>query len=270
MTALSTAILKLISDAPGRLAVDTVIQTLSGAGGFRPRELRRAIRELVESGELSYSYELGNSFLAPSFNRPVAVSERITLAPPGHTVQPGPSGVMVTLAPGAAFGYGQHPTTRMALKAVDAALKKEPGLIDDPADGALDIGTGSGVLVIAAVLLGLSGGRGLDIDPCALSEAARNVTLNGLQEKIAIENLPLESLAGRYALVTANLRRPTLEAFSIPIARCVRTGGGLVLSGIKSEEQSGLVETYGALGLKVLRDWDEKEWAAVLMRKEVR
>ncbi|MCP3950658.1 MAG: methyltransferase domain-containing protein [Desulfobacterales bacterium] len=263
----SKAILNLVSESDRRLAVDAVVQTLSGPGGFPRRELRLAIRKLVDSGELGYSYELGQSFLINSFNRPVSVSPRITLAPPGHRVRSVPPEITVTLAAGAAFGDGQHPTTRMALQAIDTALAENPQLVTDPGAGVLDLGTGSGVLVIAAVLLGIPGGRGVDIDPCALSEARRNVDLNGLRKKIVIENTPVESQPDRFSMITANLRLPTLDQYSHPIARRVEPGGILIVSGIKTDEQAAIEKTYAGRGLKTLRVWNEKGWRAVMMQK---
>ena len=270
MTETIRAILKLISESDRRLAVDAVVQTLSRSGGFPRRELRGAIRQLVDSGELGYSYELGQSFLVRSFNHPVSVSPRITLAPPGHQLQSAPQGITVTLAAGAAFGDGQHPTTRMALQAIDTALAENPELVTDPGAGVLDLGTGSGVLVIAAVLLGMPGGLGLDIDPCALVDAGRNVALNGLQRKIQVKNTPIESTPGRFYLVTANLRLPTLEKFSSQITGNVEPGGLLILSGIKTEEQAVAEKTYAALAFHKLQAWQEKGWAAILMQKASR
>ncbi len=267
MTESIRAILKLISESGRRLAVDAVVQTLSGPGGFPRRELRRAIRQLVDSGELGYSYELGQSFLVRSFNRPVSVSRRIMLAPPGRRVRSLPPAITVTLAAGAAFGDGQHPTTRMALKAIDTALSENPGLVTDPGAGILDLGTGSGVLVIAAVLLGMPGGKGVDIDPCALVEAERNVAMNGLQWKIQIQDTSIESQPDRFSMITANLRLPTLEQYSVSIAGGVEPGGVLIVSGIKTEEIATLVKTYTELEMKALRDWNEKGWATVLMEK---
>lgn len=268
MTASTRAILKLISEADRRLAVDAVVQTLSGPGGLPRRDLRGAIRQLVDSGELGYRYELGQSFLVRSFNRPVSVSRRITLAPPGHRVRSVPPGITVTLAAGAAFGDGQHPTTRLALQAIDAALADNPTLVTDTGAGVLDLGTGSGVLVIAAVLLGMPGGLGLDIDPCALSEAGRNVALNGLDRKIQIQDVPIDSRLDRFSMITANLRLPTLEKSSVHIAAGVEPGGVLIVSGIKAEETATLVKTYTELEMKALRDWNEKGWATVLMQKK--
>ena len=268
MTESIRAILKLISESDRRLAVDAVVQALSGPGGYPRRELRNAIRKLVEAGELSYSYELGNSFLERSFNRPIQVSKRIILTPPGHRVRPDPPAVTVRLAPGAAFGYGQHPTTRMALQAVDTALEVDPGRVDSSSRRVLDLGTGSGVLIIAAVLLGMQGGLGLDIDPCALAEAGRNVVLNGLQRKIQIKDTPIDSQMDRFSMITANLRLPTLEKFSSQMAGDVEPGGMLIVSGIKTEEQAAAEKTYTALAFNKLRAWQEKGWAAILMKKD--
>jgi len=178
------AILKLISESDCRIPADEIYQYFSKNGSYGRRELRAAIRRLLESGELSYSYELGQSFLERSFNRPIQVTPRIALAPPGHAVASEHSGVTVRLAPGAAFGYGQHPTTRMALAAIDLALEMQTVSDANHKNRVLDLGTGSGVLVIAAVKLGISAGLGLDMDPCTLAEAQKNVALNGLTAKI--------------------------------------------------------------------------------------
>ncbi len=267
MTEIATAILKLTSESARRITVDAVVRQLSGPRRFNRRELRAAIRQLVESGELCYSYELGNSFLGQSFNRPFKITERIWLAPPGHRVRSIFPAVTVTLSPGAAFGYGQHPTTRLALNAIDTALAADPGLATGPDTNILDLGTGSGVLLIAAVLLGMQNGRGLDIDPCALAEAGRNVALNGLEQRIRIDDTPLESQTDLFSMIAANLRWPTLETLSASIARKVKPRGVLIVSGIKTEEQAALVETYKGLGFTDFKAWNEKGWAAIFMQK---
>ena len=264
------AILKLIDGSARRLAVDAVVHALSGSGGIPRRTLRKAIRHLVEAGEIGYTYELGNSFLERSFNRPIQVTPRIILTPPGHRVRPAPPQVAVRLAPGAAFGYGQHPTTRMALEAVDTALDMDPGRAVPSGRGVLDLGTGSGVLIIAAVMLGMPGGLGLDVDPCALAEAGRNVALNGLQPKIRIADTPIESHRGRYSLVTANLRLPTLEKHRVQISGMIESGGMLIVSGIKTEERASLLDAYAGQSFQTLETWGEKGWAAILMRKTFR
>jgi len=264
------AILKLISESDSRIPVDEIYQHLCKPGSYRRRELRAAIRRLLDCGELSYSYDLGQSFLERSFNRPIQVTSRITLAPPGHAVEADQTGVTIRLAPGAAFGYGQHPTTRMALTAIDYALALKPAGDANRQNRVLDLGTGSGVLVIAAVKLGFTAGLGLDIDPCALFEAQKNVDLNGLAAKIQIKNLPLDAVPYRYPLIAANLRLPTLLDYRDTIIGGLLPAGLLIVSGIKSEEQTRLQDEYGQLEMKVLRSWNEKGWTALLMQKKSR
>lgn len=267
MTDPEKVILKLVSESDHRIPADQIYQHFRKRGCYRRRELRAAIRRLLDSGELGYSYELGQSFLERSFNRPIQVTPRITLAPPGRAVEADHAGVTVRLAPGAAFGYGQHPTTRMALTAIDQALDMQAASDANRQNRVLDLGTGSGVLVIAAVKLGISAGLGLDIDPCALAEAQKNVDLNGLAVQIQVKNVPLDAVPDQYALITANLRLPTLIEYRDAIIKGLLPAGLLIVSGIKSAEQTKLRDQYCQMEMKVLRHWNEKGWAALLMQK---
>jgi ribosomal protein L11 methyltransferase len=221
----------------------------------------------VDSGELSYSYELGCSFLEQSFNRPLRVSGRVVLAPPDKSFEPIGQEVLVRLAPGAAFGYGRHPTTRLALKAIETALDKWPDFLVGREARVLDIGTGSGVLVIAAVLLGLGQGTGIDIDSCSIAEAKKNITHNGLSHKIVISDAPFETQHGRFSMITANLRYPTLSRISAGVAKRTGRQGVFIMSGIKTDELDQLTKIYTSLGFKDEQKWNEKGWAAVLMRR---
>lgn len=268
MTEPEKAILKLISESDCRIPADEIYQHFSKSGSYSRRELRAAIRSLLDAGEISYSYELGQSFLERSFNRPIQVTPRITLAPPGHAEAAEHCAVTVRLAPGAAFGYGQHPTTRMALAAIDQACQLESAFLQSTPSRILDLGTGSGVLIIAAVKLGLSSGLGLDIDPCALAEAEQNVILNNLQTEIEIQNIPLDAVPGQYQMITANLRLPTLVEYRESIAGGILPGGLLIISGIKTEELATIEEYYTALEMKRLQVWSEKGWSALLMQKK--
>ena len=101
---------------------DQIIKDLGGRLKIRKNRVQRAIRDLVAAGELAYTFEHGRTFLEPSFDRPVRVGERIVLTPPGKEFQPGPGDVVICIAPGASFGGGRHPTTRLALRGVEFAL----------------------------------------------------------------------------------------------------------------------------------------------------
>ena len=140
------------------------------------------VRDLVSDGELVYTYEFGSTFLEPSFNKPSRVSTHVVLKPPGYHYQPESEDIVIQIKPGAAFGDGRHPTSRLAVRGIEYVLK---GLKVDTTSGqssGLDIGTGSGILVLTAVRMGIQRGLGIDIDPAARSEAKENVALNQLED----------------------------------------------------------------------------------------
>jgi ribosomal protein L11 methyltransferase len=241
-----------------------ILQALAGGSAERRQRLREAIRELVAEGELEYTSEHGRSFLEPSFDRPVRVSGRVVLTPPDRAFHPGPEDVIVRIGAGASFGAGRHPTTRLALRAIEFALDLLP---QRPDRAVLDIGTGTGVLAIAAVKLGIERGLGIDIDPCAVSEARKNVRLNGLASRIEITDRALETLAGPFALVAANLRPPTLVQVSARVAALTESHGALVLSGLRCAEQDDVVAAYGEESYACVWESAEDDWAGVVLRR---
>lgn len=230
--------------------------------------VRSAIRELVEAGELAYAYGFGRTCLEISYNRPVRVSDLVVLKPPGVSHTPRPGERVITLQPGAAFGTGSHPTTRLSLRGIEylACRTGFPGA-SRPAR-VLDIGTGSGVLAIAAVRFGADSAVGLDIDPCAISEARENVRLNGLEERILIDDTPPECLETRFTLVTANLRYPTLRALCPTLLELTEAESWLLFSGIRRDEADGVIALYGEHHFKCQARECEKEWASVVLSRK--
>jgi ribosomal protein L11 methyltransferase len=244
-----------------------ILRNLSHPPVFPKTLVQDAIRELVAAGDLAYTAEHGRTFLEPSFDRPVRVSERIVLSPPACDVPPRPGDIVVRLRPGAAFGVGRHPTTRLALRGIEFALSRDGAVFRRTGSSVLDIGTGSGVLAIAAIKLGIENGVGLDIDPCAVAEAAQNVSLNGLAGRIEVSDRGLECIKGVFSLVLANLRRPTLERLAAPIAALTVTGGALVVSGVQPEEQAAVVAAYGRQRFECAWSVAEDRWVGLVLNK---
>lgn len=239
---------------------------LGGASREGRKAVRRALRDLVAAGELCFVLEAGRSWIEPSFELPLPVSSRIVLCPEGRGLAESFPGVVVRIAPGAAFGSGRHPSTRLALRGIDVALAPETGR-QGPGSRVLDVGTGSGVLVIAAVQLGVASGLGIDRDPCARSEARANVRANGLEDRIRVSDLAVEDVEGSFSLVVANLRAPTLVAMAQALSRRCLAGGALVMSGIRPPEEEGLLGVYGRFGWRSL--WRETEggWAGLVLER---
>ena len=256
-----------VLDTPGRVAAEALTRAVCQRCRATRRQVRTALGALVRSGELAYTYELGVSFVVPSMNRPVRVSPRLVLCPENISFVPSAGERVVFLAAGAAFGSGAHPTTRLALAGLDRAMAERaaPGSKQERLS-VLDIGTGSGVLVIAALLLGAGRGLGTDIDPCALAEAKANVAVNNLTHRIRIENRGLETMSEQFGLVLANLRLPTLVALAQNLIRCMAAGGDLVVSGLRSEEAPELIRHYGAAGFELCWRKDAGGWAGMGFR----
>jgi ribosomal protein L11 methyltransferase len=259
-----SAAMRLLAERHEGLTPRAMAGFLAAAFGRRRGWGRAAVSALVAAGALAYREQHGHTIIEPSFGRPVRLSPRVIVAPPGIPCSPGGSAVVVRLAHGAAFGTGQHPTTRLSVRGIDAALG-EKALVTPGAESAmLDVGTGSGILVAAALLLGIGRGVGVDIDPCAVDEARRNAALNRLSERLIIGGMAIEEIDGPFTLITANLRFPTLRRILPAMLRLSAPRAAWVVSGIRTGEVRPLREAYAASGLACRWQAAEKDWAALV------
>ena len=250
--------------SPGELR-----NVLSNSYFLSPRQVRTIIRSLLTAGELSYSYEYGASYLEISVQRPLNITERIVILPPGLDSDPGKSSAAVRISTGASFGSGRHPTTRLALRGIDAAMSLSTAQLDDKNNVLLDIGTGSGILAIAALQLGIPRAVGIDPDPCARAEAVENAALNGLAPRFTITDHSLSRLPHdeKFTIITANLRYPTLVRLCGTLVSHLVAAGLLVLSGIKSDELTFIMEVYGEKGFVCRWQAAEKGWVGLVLQQ---
>ena len=261
-------VLRLVADSSVRVTPPALEKTASASQGLTKKQVKAVIRDLVSDGELVYTYEFGSTFFEPSFNKPVRVSTHVVLKPPGHHYQPQSDDVVIQIKPGASFGDGRHPTSRLAIRGIEYVLKKiKP---DWPGDQCrvLDIGTGSGILILTSVGLGIHKGLGIDIDPAARSEAKENVLINRLEDRIKISDQYLETIDGCFDLVTANLRYPTLKKICSCLRKITNPDGFIVFSGIRSHELADLIKAYARKKFEV--KWQEKEldWMGVVLKRQ--
>ncbi|MDZ7581090.1 MAG: 50S ribosomal protein L11 methyltransferase [Deltaproteobacteria bacterium] len=222
----------------------------------------------MADGELSFTYEYGTSYLEISFQRPQRVTERIVILPAGVDLNDTGASAVVRIISGASFGSGRHPSTRLALRGIDAAATLSDCPFNQNEATLLDIGTGSGILALAALQLGFDRAVGIDLDPCARAEAAQNAVLNGLGARFLIMDQPLTELLPEepFAMVTANLRYPTLVRLCATIVSHLAPAGWLVLSGIKCDEQAAVMAVYGEKGFVCRWRETEKGWVGLLLR----
>lgn len=183
---------------------------------------------------------------------------------PSWEEYPGDGGeVVLTIDPGQAFGTGTHETTRMCLRFVEGAFDLGPA---SPRT-VLDIGTGTGILGIAAALLGAERVLGVDTDPVAVEVAARNAQLNGVGTAFRAEGTTLAAIEGEFDLVIGNLIAEILvDLCPALVARCA-PGGRMVLSGILTEKSGWVVEEFVGHGATLVEEATDGEWSALLLRR---
>lgn len=260
---------RTVIDSFNRTTPPDLEKQLAEKFGIDKKQVKSVIRRLVAEGELAYTYEFGSTFLERSFNKPVRVSKHIVLKPPGLHQRSRPNDVVVQIKPGASFGAGNHPTTRLALQAIEHILLGEQHLDNMEDMSALDIGTGSGVLLITAILCGIKSGLGIDTDPCSVIEAAENAKINGLDGRVVISDQSLSNIRERFSLILANLRLPTLKKMHLHFNEKSNTSGYLVLAGIRDYELDGLLLTYKKIAFEKIWSGDELGWSAVVLQKKI-
>jgi ribosomal protein L11 methyltransferase len=190
------------------------------------------------------------------FHKPLLVGGRLWLRPSWE--QPREGAVDLVVDPGRAFGTGAHPTTRLCLELL---LELEGA---GEAGGPLtDLGTGSGVLAIAAAKLGWSPVRGYDHEPAAIGAATANATANAVAAKFELANLR-EQLPDLAPTVAANLTAPVLKAVA---AQLTSGSQALVCSGLLPNELDEIAAAFAHAGLAEADRREEGDWAALLLRR---
>lgn len=161
--------------------------------------------------------------------KPRPAGEKLLIAGRASFVPPSPGGrSVVLLGSGRAFGTGGHGTTEGCLLALEKCIRG--------GESVLDVGTGTGILAVAACRLGAGRATAVDIDRAACLETARNAALNGLSDRIDVVAGDIGSVGGRFDLVVANLRTPLLARLMDAMEARLADGGTAIFSGILERE----------------------------------
>jgi ribosomal protein L11 methyltransferase len=163
---------------------------------------------------------------------PIKVTSRLWIVPTWHTA-PDPLAINIVLDPGAAFGTGSHPTTRLMLEWLEAEVAG--------GEQVLDYGCGSGILAIAAMRLGAAAATGVDIDPLAIEAARYNSRQNDVEVQLLDAGRPLAVAAD---LTVANILANPLRMLAPLLAAHTRGGGALALAGILAPQAGEVAESY--------------------------
>lgn len=204
------------------------------------------------------------------FYKPMRVGKRLLLKPSWESVEAAPGDLVIELDPGMAFGTGLHPSTRLCLVALEEIVQ--------PGDAVLDVGTGSGVLTIAAAKLGARRLVATDIDPVAVRVAQENLRANGLAlapagpVEVRQESVPA-GMAGRFQVVVANILAEVLAKLfdgdysNVPLAEPLAAGGHMILAGIIEERAHLVIDAARRHGLAPVNRYQESDWVALVVRR---
>ena len=193
--------------------------------------------------------------------KPFAIVPGLVITPSWEQYEPARGEQVIVMDPGMAFGTGHHATTRLCLEMISQSEAVAKG------GTILDVGTGTGILAMAAKLFGASRVIGLDNDLEAVKAARANCSLNGLSEKIEISDRPIEDFNPAFDLVVANIVHDVLFELSIDLSR-VAGEGSLLLSGLIGGSQSvNITQCFEKMGFHLVDERTDGQWCALLMKK---
>lgn len=190
------------------------------------------------------------------------VGKRLVIRPTWREHIAAPDDVVLSLDPGMAFGTGLHPTTRLCLAGIERWA--DSSLLSDAR--VLDVGTGSGILAIAAARMGASYVLGVDTDPLAVETTRANAAANGMADFIEARTggLPLADPA-QFHLVVANLIAGLLIDLAAELAATLWPGGRLLAGGIYKDRESDVRSAFESAGLRIVGRLAEEDWVALEM-----
>ncbi len=209
------------------------------------------------------------------------IGRRLVIKPSWLSWDGAPEDIPIELDPGMAFGTGLHPSTRLVMEALESQVKPDARV--------LDVGTGSGILAIAAVKLGAGHVLGLDIDSLALQVAQANIARNGVQDRIDLQRAslippavsgdcerPLELFdvrgrwKGAFDLLLMNILADVIIRSAEPMAAALAAGGLFIVSGIIQVQEELVRQALSAARLTVVKRRMKKDWVALIGKKESR
>lgn len=195
------------------------------------------------------------------YYKPFRIGSHLVVKPTWEAYVTQPGDIVVELDPGMAFGTGTHETTNMCMALLEKYVK--------PGDRVMDVGTGSGILAIAAAKLGSRTILAVDIDPGAVKVARENVAHNGVDQAVrVVEGDLVKSEAMPCELAVANIVADAICMLSGPLTRHLLPGGLLICSGIIREREADVQKAVAEAGYVLVERLTKGEWVALCLRNE--
>lgn len=197
--------------------------------------------------------------------KPLKVTDRLVIRPPWEEYAAQPGETVITIYPGMAFGTGRHASTLLCLKALEQVWEERRPLAGSPWQ-VLDVGTGTGILALAAARYGAAV-LAIDLDPEAVAAALENVRLNDLLDRVWVEETPLTALRQQFGLILANITAPDLLQLAEALTARLLSDGVLIISGFLAEDAVSLEARYQGLGLHKTGFITHEDWGALIFRR---
>ena len=228
-----------------------------------PAEILPLFKERLEASGVEYKLETSgieqedwqNAW--KKYYHAMDIGQRLAIVPGWETYDT--DRIVITMDPGMAFGTGTHETTSLCLETLDSMVKG--------GERVLDIGTGSGILAIAALKLGAESAEGVDIDPVAVRTAGENAARNGVAEKLTVLVGDLSDKAsGKYQIVTANIVADAIKSLCTGVPALLAEGGVFIASGIIDDRRDEVVAAVRAAGFGKIDVREKRGWACLVCR----
>ncbi len=202
-----------------------------------------------------------------SFFKPMRLTERIVVRPSWEDFVSGPGDIVLEIDPGMAFGTGLHASTHLSLRALEGTILSGTFRDKFPQIKVLDVGTGTGILGMAAAKLGAYRALGIDIDPEAVKIASENVRKNALGDKMVVISQNLTEITGKFSIILANITYLELVRLCPLLFARLEEEGVLILSGILAEQIQDLLDVYQRHGSNLLSTSREGEWVCTVLTR---
>lgn len=193
-----------------------------------------------------------------SYFKAFRLGRRLWITPTWDLTPPPPEAIVIELDPGMAFGSGLHASTQLCLLVLEERLRG--------GERVFDVGTGSGILAIAAAKLGAGSIHAVDVDPVAVEVARKNAAHNGVADRVVVrEGNLLEGVEGRASLILANLTADLLLDFLPSTGPYLERDGVFVASGIVADRLLEVRAVAEASGFRVLDEHRDDEWRCLIL-----
>jgi len=191
-----------------------------------------------------------------AFFKPTPITDQLIILPEWEAPEPFPQAIKTRIRPAMAFGTGTHETTQLCLEILDSEIQGN--------ERVLDVGTGSGILGITALLKGAAEVDGLENDPFTEENVRDNLELNGIQSGFNLQITEAPVLNTPYDLMVVNIIRARLFPILPNYFNSVRVGGKVIVSGLLQTEDLETRELLGQSPWKILQTYTKNEWIAYL------